>query len=84
MSRKKTLRCPSHSSYLIKLDKDEIVPDDPGAGTPQMVHNLDTGASGTYWCALHEGMLDEEPIPAHVQRWLESDATQSAVEWVWE
>jgi hypothetical protein len=37
------------------LDSAEIFPDDPGQGTPAMVHK--GSASSTYWCACGEGEL---------------------------
>jgi hypothetical protein len=38
------------------LDSREIYPDDPGQGTPAMVHCQ--GYDATYWCALDTGELD--------------------------
>jgi hypothetical protein len=40
----------------ISLDASEIIPDDPGAGTPAIV--ISGKFSGTYWCALDTGELD--------------------------
>lgn len=42
----------------VELDSDEIYPEDPGMGTPAMVHqrgNRDNAA--TYWCAVNTGEL---------------------------
>lgn len=44
----------------LELDRDKVYPDDPGAGTPAMVHH-DNGASATYWCATGEGILHGGP-----------------------
>lgn len=41
----------------IELDAAEIVPDDPGAGTPAMVYEPSGRGSATFWCALAEGEL---------------------------
>lgn len=49
---KRTLHGPG---IRIELDKTEVFPDDPGAGTPAMVY---VGrASATFWCALDTGEL---------------------------
>ena len=48
---KKTLNGPG--GIRIVLDKAEVIPDDPGQGTPAMVYLLDKSA--TYWCASGEG-----------------------------
>lgn len=53
MSSKKTLRGPG-GLHLI-LDKSEIVPDDPGAGTPAIVEYKEF--SSTYNAAVGEGEL---------------------------
>jgi len=38
------------------LDTEEVFPDDPGMGTPALVHWR--GATATYWCAMGTGELD--------------------------
>ena len=49
---------------VIILDSREVVPSDPGAGTPAMVEASTRTAGGTYtyvatyWCALDTGELD--------------------------
>ena len=40
---------------LLVLDTEEVFPNDPGAGTPAVVHWR--GASSTYWCAMGTGEL---------------------------
>ena len=63
--------CPANSAYKVVLDFNEAVPDDPGAGTPAMVYGpKDT--SGTFYCALDTGELDEQQLPTRVSRWLEA------------
>lgn len=51
---KQTLHGPD--GIRIVLDSDQIVPDDPGQGTPAMVECK--GYTGTYWCAKDTGELD--------------------------
>jgi hypothetical protein len=50
---KKLLRGPG--GITISLDSEQIIPDDPGAGTPAVVQYR--GHSGTYWCAASTGEL---------------------------
>jgi hypothetical protein len=75
---KQTLIGPA--GLTIVLDSDEIIPDDPGAGTPAMVH-LYT-ASSTYWWAIGEGTLDaggrDIELSTTQKNWL--DAQENAVE----
>jgi hypothetical protein len=55
----------------IVLDSGEVIPDDPGAGTPVMVEAGDSSA--TYWCAKETGELDCGEVlltPAQIE-WLE-------------
>ena len=55
----------------IVLDSREIVPNDPGAGTPAMVY---VGAhSGTFWCALDTGEIDggDYTLSDRQFRWLD-------------
>jgi hypothetical protein len=54
MAEVKTLR---HGRLCVVLDKSQVFPDDPGAGTPAMVHSF--GYHATYWCACGEGELTE-------------------------
>lgn len=68
---KKTLRLGS-SKLRIELDKTQVFPDDPGAGTPAMVYLGDYSA--TYWCAVGEGCLDGSKG--------ERDLTRREMEWL--
>lgn len=55
----------------IVLDSREIVPSDPGLGTPAMVYLAQR--SGTYWCALDTGELDGEYVLSDAQcRWIDA------------
>jgi hypothetical protein len=56
----KTLQGPQGIKLI--LDKSQVFPDDPGAGTPAMVELKK--ASSTYWCAINEGELltHNEPV----------------------
>jgi hypothetical protein len=57
--------------YRLVMDSKEIIPDDPGAGTPAMVYGpRDT--SGTFWCVLDTGEIDGTvEVPSDVMRWLD-------------
>lgn len=39
---------------IVSLDRSQVFPDDPGNGTPAMVHSF--GFSATYWCAQDNGL----------------------------
>lgn len=54
----------------IRLDRREVIPDDPGAGTPAMVHV--GNHSATYWCASDTGELDggDYQLSDRQVRWL--------------
>lgn len=56
---------------LLVLDSAEIVPDDPGAGTPAMVHL--GNFSATYWWACGEGTV----YGTH-----DVDLSQSQINWL--
>jgi hypothetical protein len=51
----KTLNGPG--GLTLVLDSREIFPDDPGQGTPAMVHLEHRNASSTFWCATGEGTV---------------------------
>lgn len=55
------------------LDSEQIFPDDPGQGTPAMVHT-DQG-DATYWCALGEGTVLDA-------RCREAELSQSQMNWL--
>jgi hypothetical protein len=59
--------------WTLFLDAAQIIPNDPGAGTPAMVYSP-TGVSGTYWCVNDTGEIGcgDETVPRDVARWLES------------
>jgi hypothetical protein len=60
MNTKRFVRQSAHSNLVVELDKSQVFPDDPGAGTPAMVY-LDTSKgrhSATYWCAIGEGEVE--------------------------
>lgn len=72
---------PTRTTYgprgvRLVLDRREIFPNDPGSGTPALVHYA--GQSGTLACILAEGeMIDGTTLPDDVYAWLdgqESDA----------
>lgn len=46
-----TLTCPHDPIWRIELDRNEVFPDDPGAGTPAMLYGP-RDSSATYYCAL--------------------------------
>lgn len=47
----KTLTCPHAPIWRIELDRREVFPDDPGAGTPAMLYGP-RDSSATFYCAL--------------------------------
>lgn len=51
-----TLRGPK--GITIELDRGEVYPDDPGAGTPATVFITGVDACASYWCAVNEGCLE--------------------------
>jgi hypothetical protein len=68
-----------HFNYgflAVVLDRDKVVPDDPGADTPAMVYYDGGVYSATYWCAVDTGELDgarETKKLTHNQiEWLDS------------
>lgn len=69
---KRTLTGPG--GLTLVLDSAEIFPDDPGQGTPAMVHTPE-GGDGTFWAALGEGELICGPEPVQLtlsqSNWLE-------------
>ena len=72
-TRTKTLEHPE--GWKIVLDADQIVPDDPGAGTPAMVHGP-RGQSGTYFAVYENEEIGRsdgsyEQIPRSIARWLD-------------
>jgi hypothetical protein len=70
---KETIKGPGN--IRLELDSAQIFPDDPGQGTPAMIH-LGLG-SATYWCALNEGEVFDTltgtiPFSGAQMRWLEA------------
>lgn len=55
-SRKKEIK---KGNLVVRLDRDEVFPDDPGQGTPAIVewNGADGQFTATYWCAMGEGEL---------------------------
>lgn len=66
----KTLKGPCGATLV--LDSNEIIPDDPGAGTPAIVYYH--GGSATFWCAIGEGEVEAKyemiELPEKVLDWL--------------
>lgn len=58
---------------LVQLDRSQVIPNDPGAGTPAIVRAFDYHA--TYWCACGEDELMNEH--GHTTR-----LTPAEVEWL--
>lgn len=71
--RQKTIHCPFNSAYRVELDKDEVIFDNPGEGTPAMVYGP-YGSCGTLYAAQAEGELvcgtREHTLPDNVTKWL--------------
>lgn len=64
----------TYGAYRLVLDPSQVIPSDPGAGTPAMVYGPH-GGSATYWCAVGEWELITNEgvtynIPAPVVNWL--------------
>jgi len=60
-------------NLMLVLDASEVVPHDPGAGTPAMLHLTVDGTkySGTFWCAWNTGDVDGYPRTHEQCRWLD-------------
>lgn len=77
---KQTIHYQPRPSLKLILDASEIIPDDPGQGTPAIVewkcHDEDgrtVTASGTYWCVSDQGEdMDGNRLPDGGSRWLHS------------
>ena len=84
-ARQQTFRGPD--GVTLVLDPAQHFPDDPGNGTPVMVHW--GGGSSTFWCAQNEGTVvkdtarsfEELMLPAEVSRWLNDEADGLVDEW---
>ncbi len=60
-----------YGAYRLELNSREIVPDDPGAGTPALLWGPNK-QTATFWCALDSGELgDGSEIPESVMKWLD-------------
>lgn len=59
---------PSNGLHIV-LDSSQIVPHDPGYGTPAMVYKGDSCA--TFHCAIGEGELDDEELLDSEVLWLQ-------------
>ena len=70
IKRQETMRGPG--GLLVKLDASEVYPDDPGNGTPAMVHLPFGRGQATYWCACGEGDIEGTELTQEQFEWLES------------
>jgi hypothetical protein len=60
-----------HGRIRVELNRRQVFPNDPGAGTPALVW-VD-GNSGTYWCVCDTGeLLDGPELTPRELRWLDS------------
>lgn len=78
---KKTLRGPD--GVTLELDSSEIYPDDPGNGTPAMVHK--GGGSGTLtyvecYGEVHDSRIGDVQLSMKALDWLASEKVQNIVE----
>tara|TARA_R100000458_G_scaffold15199_1_gene12939 strand:- start:850 stop:1095 length:246 start_codon:yes stop_codon:yes gene_type:complete len=48
----------SFGNLKVELDRNEVYPDDPGAGAPAIVSVANGKFVATYWCAINEGELE--------------------------
>lgn len=73
--RQMTITCPFNANYRVVLDKDQVIADDPGAGTPEMVYGPN-GSCGTLYAAQSNGELvcgtNEHTLPGNIVNWLDS------------
>jgi len=65
-----TAKIHGPQGLIIELDRGQIFPDDPGAGTPAIVTCGKNSA--TFWCAVDTGELDagEVTLTESQIRWL--------------
>lgn len=68
----RTVTLSHESGWTCVLDRSEVFPDDPGNGTPAMVYAPSRKESGTFGCAIGEGMAGDARIPTNVYSWLEN------------
>jgi len=66
----KTFRLPQN--WKLVVDTSEIIPEDPGAGTPALVYSPDGRHTGSMWCAIDAGDCDGINIPGAVIAALEN------------
>lgn len=70
----------SFKGWTLEIDENQIVKDDPGAGTPLLVVSPKR-LTGSYHCVVDTGEIGcEAPVPADVLKWLESPAVLAEVE----
>lgn len=65
----KTFRLPM--GYKLVVDTSQVYPEDPGAGTPALVHAPGGRHTGTMFCVIDAGECDGMPVPEAVRRALE-------------
>jgi hypothetical protein len=58
------------AGYKLKLDKDQVFPNDPGQGTPAMITSP-SGKTATYNCVMDQGTVDDEDVPERIYRHFE-------------
>ena len=72
----KTLTCPHAPIWRIELDRCEVFPDDPGAGTPAMLYGP-RDSSATFFCALDTEEISNDAecidIPRLVLDWMSAE-----------
>lgn len=65
----------NNSKWQLVLDAEQVIPDNPGEGTPAMVYGPEV-ASGTYFCVIDTGEIttsrgQTREVPVAVLDWLE-------------
>ncbi len=65
----------------VVLDRQRVVPDDPGADTPAMVYYKcrQFEASSTYWCAMGESALE---ITSGKNKYGQFELSQNQCDWL--
>lgn len=68
----KTFRLPQN--WKLVIDTSQVYRDDPGAGTPALVHSPKSRSIATFWCVMGTAECEYEQVP---------DSVMTALEKVW-
>lgn len=78
MSRKRVQRTHRGPGGIkLMLDSKEIDHDDPGNGTPALVHSPDGKLVSTFWCVQETGWIEDTfELSAKQREWIEEMAEE--------